>query len=134
MLRAISRKERLSDVRDPKAWLLQVAANLCKDHLRKRKTNIHNTSTLLTEPIGGQPEPWFHMLQRENCEALEKAIAALTEREQSVLYLSAFENLPNGKIAEVLELSIGSVKVALSRARKSVRESILQKRQKENQR
>lgn len=134
MLKAIHRKEPLSELRDAKAWLLQVAANLCKDHLRRKKTAVHSPTGLLSEPVGLQPEPWFRMLQRESCEELEATIEKLTEREQSVLYLSAFEEMSNSEIANVLQLTDGAVKVALSRARKSVRESIIQRHQRENQR
>ena len=78
-------------------------------------------------------QPWFGLIQEENCKQLEATIQTLSAREQSVLYLSAFEGLSNPEIAEVLEVTTGAVKVALSRARKSVRTVILSQRKQESQ-
>ena len=122
MLRAIQTD---GCIQDTKAWLLRVAANLCKDQLRRRRIASRNPGNLSTDPVGNAPEPWFRMLQQESCQELEKTIESLTDREKRVLYLSAFEQLTNPEIAQVLEMSTGAVKVALSRARNSVRQAIL---------
>lgn len=133
MLRAWKRRRELRQVNRPKAWLLRVTANLCRDHVRRRKSSIFNTETLLIDPTDGGGEPWFAILQQESCESLEEMIQELSPRERSVLYLSAFEQLSNPEIANVLALTVGSVKVALSRARHSIRKAILQQRERENQ-
>ena len=130
MLRALRNEQ---EVRDTRRWLFQVAANLCRDHARRKATRLHATGSLKTDPIGTAPEPWFRLLQEESCAQIEQTIERLSGREQTVLYLSAFEQLPNSEIAEVLDLSPGAVKVALSRARRSVRETIIRQRQKERQ-
>ena len=130
MLRAIKHE---TSIRSPQAWLLKVAANVCRDHVRSKRNAVRSAGSMLGEPAGTAPEPWFGLLQRESCQALEETIARLTGREQSVLYLSAFEGLSNPEIAEVLEVTTGAVKVALSRARKSVRSAILSQRKQENQ-
>lgn len=126
LLRAWKHRQRLSSLDCPRTWLLRIAVNVAKDYQRKRGRMASKTKPLPEELAGDLPEPWFGMVQQEHCADLRDVILKLTERERGVLYLSAFENLSHGQIAEVLSLSPGAVKVALSRARKSLRQRLRQ--------
>lgn len=124
ILRGWKRRREFRELHNPRAWLLRIAANLCRDHVRARKNRVRNATALADEPASTAPEPWFAMLQDEECHHLDEVIGSLSGRERTVLYLKAFEGLSHQQIAEVLEISVGAVKVALSRARKSVRKAI----------
>ena len=56
---------------------------------------------------------------------LFRALRSLSEIYRSVLYLFYFEDLPVAQIAEVLDVSPGTVKVRLSRGRAQMRDQLL---------
>lgn len=133
MLRAWKQRRQFREIRDPRAWLLRIAANLCRDHVRSLKSAVRRPAPLTADPPGNCPEPWFGILQDERCRELDEVIQSLSDRERTVLYLSAFEGLQQAEIASVLDINPGTVKVTLFRARKSVRQAIVQQHAKENQ-
>ena len=50
-----------------------------------------------------------------------EALGSLTDREQSIISLRFFGGLKHEQIAEVLELEVGTIRVALSRALERLR-------------
>jgi RNA polymerase sigma factor (sigma-70 family) len=48
--------------------------------------------------------------------ALQTALRTLTRRQRTVLVLRVYDDLPEARVAEMLNCSVGTVKSALSRA------------------
>ena len=95
-----------------KAWLLRVAANLCKNILR---SPAHKSEELPEElPCEGIPEESI---------ALYQAVAALPEKYREVVHLFYYEDLTTVQIAAVLEKRESSVRSLLHRARELLRKS-----------
>lgn len=70
------------------------------------------------------PNPYESLLSRETQELVWKALLRLSESSRTVLILREMEGLPYEEIAEILHLSLGTVKSRLARARQSLREEL----------
>ena len=101
-----------------RGWLFRVAHNLAlKKHLRSRK-NIENAGPLMAvEERVADPAPSpedqfaFHQVQKR----LMSVVRAMPEQNRWCLYLRA-EGLRYREIAEVLDISLGSVALYLERS------------------
>ena len=98
-------------------WLYRVAVNAAKDHVKKRS---RRPAVALEEddaiPDGGE-SPWAHASIAEVRRMVRDEIAALPPRYREVLALRELEGFTYNEIAEVLQLSIGTVESRLHRAR-----------------
>ena len=121
MLRAWRERRQLRASPNGKAWLLRITANLCRDHQRRSRHPVSQAEPFNDEPDRMFADPCRPLVEAEAWANMEALIRSLSHRERTVLYLSAFEQLSNPEIAEATGLSAGAVKVALSRARKTVR-------------
>jgi RNA polymerase sigma-70 factor (ECF subfamily) len=99
-----------------RGWLFRVAHNLA---LKKRATNQNNTeqsrARCWEEHHDPGPSPEEQVLREQRKQRLLAVIRALPEQDQYCLYLRA-EGLRYREIAEILNLSIGSVSKSLTRA------------------
>lgn len=105
-------------------WLYRLTRNVCIDHLRRRKRQ--STVPLETEQDGellelplpdSAPGPEERMLHEEKQRILAEAMQALPEDQREILVLRVVNDLPYDRIAEILDLQLGTVKSRLARAR-----------------
>jgi RNA polymerase sigma-70 factor (ECF subfamily) len=104
-----------------KGWLITTTLNCA----RKVATSSWRTRVVALVPgeaaeLG--PET-FHFATDEQ-DAIFRALAALPETYRTVLHLFYFEDLPISRIAEVLDLAPGAVKMRLSRGRGLMRDQL----------
>lgn len=69
-------------------------------------------------------EPEKRLLDREAHEFIESAIAKLPETYRDVYVLADLEDVPNGEIGQMLDLSVAAVKSRLHRASLLMREAL----------
>jgi RNA polymerase sigma-70 factor, ECF subfamily len=114
-------------------WLLRIAINLARDHVRNRRAafwlrllRIDHVGAIENEaePASGTASPERGMLAREELSAVWKAVHNLSTRQKEVFVLRFAEELELKEIAEVLSLSTGTVKAQLFRAVTNVREQV----------
>jgi RNA polymerase sigma-70 factor, ECF subfamily len=60
----------------------------------------------------------------EMCDAVQRAIGTLNERQRMAVLLAKFENFSYADIAEVMDMSPQAIKSLLSRARCNLREAL----------
>ena len=90
-------------------WLLRVAINLSKDHLRSR---------------WNQKRQEFDENMQENQKEIWQEVAALPEKYRLVLYLYYYEGYSVREIGQILRCSTSAVKMRLKRGREKLRESL----------
>ncbi|HEX6133894.1 MAG TPA: RNA polymerase sigma factor [Longimicrobiales bacterium] len=121
-IRALERIDQLQRGRPFRPWLLRIVVN--------RALNFRRGRTLrLTEPIpdsaaapGGAPD---RSAERADLRAhLSRALAALPEKQRTIVQLADLENLTSAEIGEIMELSDGTVRWHLHEARKALRLSL----------
>jgi RNA polymerase sigma-70 factor (ECF subfamily) len=116
-------------------WLHRVTVNAALAHRRKR---AHREEGRVAEPLDhfdadglhGAPvkrwtvKPDQPVLDREQRQLVEAAIARLPEMYRDVFVLADVELLSNAEIADILEMSLAAVKSRLHRARLMMRDSL----------
>jgi RNA polymerase sigma-70 factor (ECF subfamily) len=101
------------------SWLYQIATNLCRDRLRRRRTR-GTVSLEEMEETGGaivETRPGAHdRLQQEDlARAVRRAIHALGEEQREVVILKEYEGLTFLEIAQALDVPVSTVKTRLYR-------------------
>ena len=98
-----------------KAWICTVTARACLDILRKRRVQTTELTDELTPATAPSAEEGAFANERVR-ETLS-AINSLSDDHRMVVILRDMHGLSYDEIAEALEVSIGTVKSRLSRAR-----------------
>jgi RNA polymerase sigma-70 factor (ECF subfamily) len=115
-------------------WLLRIAANACRDELRRRVRRP--TGSLEVALEAGMPEPPAEevtpeggALQTELRHDLEAALAQLPEEQRTAVVLCDVEGLDYNEIAAAMRTSIGTVKSRIARGRGRLRQILSSKRE-----
>ncbi len=101
------------------SWLYQIALNLCRDRIRRRRGK---TMVILDEleeggaamPVAG-PTALDLLQERDTSRLVAQAIEALPDEQREVIILKEYEGLTFLEIAHVLEVPISTVKTRLYR-------------------
>ncbi|MDR1213968.1 MAG: sigma-70 family RNA polymerase sigma factor [Propionibacteriaceae bacterium] len=100
------------------AWLITCALNCA----RRTATSSWRTRVV---PLSGAPQPAASepfTFQTERQTAVFQALAGLPETYRAVIHLFYFDDLPVARIAQLLGLEAGTVKMRLSRGRVRLRQ------------
>jgi len=106
-------------------WLLRIAVNLCRDHLKageRREGAIEEE--LLPAPIDPEPDPERRAAGRQTVEALEQAIGRLPEKYREAFLLKHVEDLSYEEIQQIVGGQIPMLKVRVFRAREMLRKML----------
>jgi RNA polymerase sigma-70 factor (ECF subfamily) len=112
-----------------KAWILRIVTNACYDQLRikqRRPTNSLDDLPIEQDHVTylrDEAERPDQVVERQELNRLiQAAINTLPAEQRVVLVLSDVQALSYQEIAQVTDLSLGTVKSRLSRARAKVRD------------
>jgi len=113
-----------------RAWLLRIAANLCRDELRRRVRRPSSSLDTALEagmpdPLDDDPLPEESALNAELRVSLEAALGELPEEQRTAIVLCDIEGLDYAEIAVAMNTSLGTVKSRIARARMRMREVML---------
>jgi RNA polymerase sigma-70 factor (ECF subfamily) len=101
------------------SWLYQIAMNLCRDRLRRRKTRATVSLEELegTGPVMVETRPGAHerLLEHDLARAVRRAIHALPEEQREVVILKEYQELTFLEIAQALGVPVSTVKTRLYR-------------------
>jgi RNA polymerase sigma-70 factor (ECF subfamily) len=134
-LRAVRYLPTSSNIRDFKAWLLTIVANLHKDELRKKKIRRlylflrSEESTSQTDHLEKLDFESHSIVTNETNRvdiglALNKAIALLPIKQRRVFVLKEVEGLKHSEISEILNVPIGTIKSLFHRAIKNLQQEL----------
>lgn len=104
-----------------RVFLFQIAANLWRDQLRRKRLAPERAGPLDFEQPGSQTCPRQFAERQEQITLAMACLDELPARQREVLYLSACEGLAHTEIAEILECTLDAVKSNLSIARRKMR-------------
>jgi len=108
-------------------WLYRIAFNSALSRRRKKQANIsldQTRETLGQEPSDDVDAPDERLLRDERVELVRAALDQLSTEHRAILVLRELENYPYEEIAEILVISIGTVRSRLSRARTQLRQTL----------
>lgn len=116
-------RNRVGQVKNLSAYILRMTKNHCFDKLRSKESknlrlvhsNIDREESSIEDDMELQDEVGF----------LKRVINELPDRERTVIQLREIEEMELATIAEITETREGSVRVALTRARKKIKEEMM---------
>lgn len=117
--------QKSSQLRDPKAgdaWLFTIMSNCYRDHFRRSKP----TDEFEEHDLVDDETPETESSRHEIVNHVRSAIENLVEGQRQVITLVDLEGFSYVEVAEILGIPIGTVMSRLCRARKALKEQILQ--------
>ncbi len=131
-IRLWTRRDKLDEYRSVEALAMVTTKNICLDKIKARKYPVENFE---------DHRRFLENLPMENREdhsdmisLIHQAIKRLPEQQQMIIHLRDVEGYDYSEIAAVMEMNENAIRVALSRARKRIRELIINTRVYDNQR
>ncbi|MDB5036982.1 MAG: hypothetical protein JWQ35_510 [Bacteriovoracaceae bacterium] len=108
-----------------KPWFLKIVRNCCFTQLRKIK--LWRQVELLDETLASSHDPESHLIDKIDGRKLNEAIQNLPEEFREVFILHEVEGLSYEEISEIVSSPIGTVMSRLSRARKHLQRTLLER-------
>jgi RNA polymerase sigma factor (sigma-70 family) len=118
-----NKNESLGEYNSVEALAMTMTKNYCLDQLKSKRAGnlriVHNNFTDREAPLQKQVE------DADTWNWVEKIIGFLPEQQRLIVQMRDIEEYDYEEIAKILEMNETAVRVALSRARKTIRESML---------
>ena len=115
-------RDKIDNYRSPEAFAITMTKNYCLDRLKSKQASnlkiVHNNyknSENIERTIEGN----------EGVELVTKIMEALPEKQKMIMQLRDIEQFEFAEISQMLEINETAIRVALSRARKVVREQLI---------
>lgn len=122
-LRLWARREKLEQYRSIEAFAMTITKNLCLDKLKSKK-NKTDELTISNQGMNNLT-PYKSIELSESVKNVQRIINTLPEQQRMIVQLRDVEGYEFEEISEVLQLSVNTIRVNLSRARKKIRSSYL---------
>ena len=106
-------------------WLYRLTTNAAIDVMRREKRHQTVGDGEMIEVADDADSPQETVERTEQQEAVQKALATLSEEYREVLLLRYMEELDYAEIAEVLQLPSGTVKSRINRAKAALKTALL---------
>ncbi len=131
-IRLWNRREKLDEYRSVEALAMITTRNICLDRIKARRFPVENYDNhrLYIERMPMETKPDHSDLMY----SLQMALNELPEQQRTILHLRDIEGYDYEEIARIVNLNENAVRVALSRARKRIRELLVNKKIYEYQR
>lgn len=120
-----SPEEQTAAVQNWEAWCMTMTRNRSLDKTRQQTQRRAAPIDHLIGYSADNPTPAQETESRDMTDRVRNLMQQLPEKQRLVMHLRDIEELSYEEIASVLDISLDQVKVSLHRARKSVREKLL---------
>ncbi len=130
LLRAHARRASLQDESRLLPWLYRIATNLCRDRFRQQKSRgkpnpaeVDPYDTVEQDDAVADTGPRLDQAldQDEMSTCVQSYLAELPDSYKAVIFLHDMEGMTNPEIAEMLGVSLPTVKIRIHRAREKLR-------------
>ena len=125
LLKLWAKNESMGEYKNVEAFAMTMTKNFCLDRLKSKQSSnlklVHSNYTDESTSLQKEVEV------KDSLSWVEKIMEALPEQQKMVLQLRDVEQYEFEEIAELLDMKPTAIRVTLSRARKAVRERLLQR-------
>jgi RNA polymerase sigma factor (sigma-70 family) len=101
---------------EPLPWLYAVAKNVVRNFSRASRRSKRVATRVQSEPIYPTPGADVQVVRKAEDDALMKALRTLSDADQEVLMLRAWEGLSASEVAHVVDCSLAAAEKRLARA------------------
>jgi RNA polymerase sigma-70 factor (ECF subfamily) len=102
-------------------WIYRIAVTTCLDYRRKSRWEVFRREPLPEDLPSNEHSPHQLYESWEIADSIQQALQKLPEKLRAVIVLREIEGCSYEEIAEVLQLSVGTVKSRIWRARDQLR-------------
>lgn len=114
-------------------WIYKIATNIANDHFRSVSYRNNTKQTISSSDLSKRKNyeialmdikeltPEQQLIKDEMNSCIDNFISQLNENYRTVILLRDYEGLKNKEIADILEVSIDTVKIRLHRARATLK-------------
>ncbi len=125
LVRLWNNRQKLDAYASVEALAVTITKNYCLDQLKsKRATEMRIVHSNYTDGRAGLQQ---QAEDRDSLDWVEKIINKLPEQQKLIVQLRDIEEYEFEEIAKIMDMNETAVRVALSRARKTIREELLKK-------
>ncbi len=126
LLRACRKLSTLADHGKLSPWLYRIATNVCYDRFRQASYRNRPQSLDAQRDGAADPAPRLDKLmeQEEMSACVQDYLADLSDSYRAAILLHDVQGLTNPEIAEMLGVSLATVKIRLHRARERLRAAL----------
>ena len=104
-------------------WLYTIVMNKCRDHLRSKKPGVSIDDIAEVRP-DFKPSPEEQASSHQTGEIIQDVLNALPPEYREVIILKHVQDLDYTEIAEILGISVGTLKVRAHRGREMLKRAI----------
>ena len=123
MVKLWNKNESLETYNSVEAFAMTMTKNYCLDQLKsKRAGNLQIVHTNYTDR---EPSLQQQVEDSDSLNWVEKIINTLPEQQRLIIQMRDIEQYEFAEIAKILEMNETAIRVALSRARKTIREFMI---------
>ncbi len=119
-VKAFERIEQCEGKRRFGPWVHVIAQRLCVDTMRARARVSPEEAPVAAEQVSGSRDPEESVLEWEEVEQVQRALATLSRRQREAVLARAVEERRPPEIAASFGVSVGAVDSLLMRARRSL--------------
>jgi RNA polymerase sigma-70 factor (ECF subfamily) len=120
-LRAYRHGDSLRDPEAVRGWLYRIATHLCLDRLRQRKAlvslDVEEAGDRVSSPVSDAPSPLEVSERKETSACMQRCLGFLPDKYRAVILLYEVHSLTAREIADLLGVTVATVKIRLHRAR-----------------
>ncbi|MCP9200126.1 RNA polymerase sigma factor [Gramella sp. GC03-9] len=125
ILKLWDRKEKIKHYANVEAFAMTVTKNYCLDQLKSKKNShlriVHQNYESNAPSLQSEIEV------NDEMALLGRIVEKLPEQQKMIFQLRDIEQYEYEEIAEIMEMNQTAIRVALSRARKAIRENLIKK-------
>lgn len=115
-VRVMESRTALEDIQEPRAFLTVVAKRVVANHLRRREIEQAYLETLAHQPEPLVQSPEERAIVLETLAELDQLLDGLPPKVRTAFLYAQLDGLPYAEIAELLDVSLSSVKQYMARA------------------
>ena len=126
LIKVWDKRNEMDEVENLEAWCMRVTRNLSLDKLKSKHAS--KTSGLdegFEVSQGEKATPYRSTEMKDTMENIGNLISSLPDKQKQVIQLRDVEGFSYKEIGDIMEIDMNQVKVNLFRARKAVRENLL---------
>ena len=119
-------KDKLEQIDNIDAFAFRMTRNLCLDRIKAKKPQLYDNPVEagFGEEVAHVPDPEEQVIMRDAINQVRSAMDRLPEQQKTIIHLRDIEGYEYEEIADMLEMEVNNIRVTVSRARKTIRESI----------
>ncbi|MCX6235756.1 MAG: RNA polymerase sigma factor [Bacteroidetes bacterium] len=123
IIRLWTRKDDLDNYNSIEAFAMSITKNLCLDILKS--AGRKNVDLVEVQSAVGFTTPHSVVEMRDTMTIIHQIIATLPAQQQMIIHMRDIEGYEFDEIASIMDVNLNVIRVNLSRARKKVRDALI---------